>query len=766
MFSVISAQNIQVNTNFTPQQLIEDVLINSGCISDIEVTNVVGGEFTDGNLSYGYFNAGGSSFPFQEGLVLTTGKLQNVPGPNATLSDDDAPNWTGDIDLEMALQISNTTNATIIEFDFTPNADNIRFRYIFASEEYQEGDPNTCRFSDAFAFLIRPASGGTYENIALIPDTSTPVLVTTVHPEIPGGCPAINETYFGSFNDVNAPINFNGQTTILSAESPVIPNEEYHIKLVLADEENFRFDSAVFLEGNSFNISADLGNDRSFVTNTPLCDQEVLILDATPPNSVPNGYRWFKDGVLLPSEMMATLDVSMPGVYTVEVDYGMGCLGTDDILIDYSPPVITSNTTLFQCEEIADGFAIFNLFDASEAITNNDNSLQIVNFFERRMDAENDFDPIPNPSEYENPTVNQIVYARVINQFNCFDIASVILRTTDNTFSPYTLVECSEEDNMNFATFDLSEVTTQIQMDILPDLTVSYHETYAEAGNGQNELSENFRNTSAQQQTIFARIEGMSGCQGIAEVNLHVVPSPQFEPQSTQFYCLDTFPENITLSAGVMGNPDDYTYEWSTGETTATININEPDTYTVTVFFTETIDGEVYTCEATNTLEVLESELAQIDAVVTPAYHNESTITIMTQGAGDYEYSLDPDLFYQDSNIFENVLGGIYTVFVRDKNGCGIASETVYVIDFPRVVTPNNDGFHDTWQVAGLNTFNLQIQRVEIFDRYGKLLKVISPISNGWDGTYNGNPLPSNDYWFVAHFFEGGTYKSHFTLKR
>jgi len=59
--------------------------------------------------------------------------------------------------------------------------------------------------------------------------------------------------------------------------------------------------------------------------------------------------------------------------------------------------------------------------------------------------------------------------------------------------------------------------------------------------------------------------------------------------------------------------------------------------------------------------------------------------------------------FYQDSNVFTNVLGGVHTVYVSDKNGCGIASATVYVLDFPQFVTPNNDGFHDTWQVSGLN---------------------------------------------------------------
>ena len=151
------SQNIQVDSqSFSPQELIEDILIDSDCIDTVLVTNVVGGNFGENERSYGYFNAIGTTFPFEEGIVLTTGRLQNVQGPNTNLSDDDAPGWGGDSDLEIVLNESNTTNATILEFQFSSSASEISFRYIFASEEYQEGNPNTCQFSDLFGFLIRP----------------------------------------------------------------------------------------------------------------------------------------------------------------------------------------------------------------------------------------------------------------------------------------------------------------------------------------------------------------------------------------------------------------------------------------------------------------------------------------------------------------------------------------------------------------------------------------------------------------------------------
>ena len=241
------SQNIQIDwTSYTAQELIEDILIDSPCIEGVTVTNVVGGNFGTGDLSYGYFDGMGSSFPFQRGIVLSTGKLINTEGPNDSLSDDDAPNWNGDADLENTLNESQTINATILEFDFKSVATQVSFKYLFASEEYQDSDSNTCQYSDLFGFLIRPINDTQYTNIALVPNTTTPVKVTTVHPDIPNGCPAVNELYFESFNGTVSPINFNGQTKVMSATATIIPNETYHVKLVIADHINYRYDSAVF----------------------------------------------------------------------------------------------------------------------------------------------------------------------------------------------------------------------------------------------------------------------------------------------------------------------------------------------------------------------------------------------------------------------------------------------------------------------------------------------------------------------------------------
>jgi gliding motility-associated-like protein len=128
---------------------------------------------------------------------------------------------------------------------------------------------------------------------------------------------------------------------------------------------------------------------------------------------------------------------------------------------------------------------------------------------------------------------------------------------------------------------------------------------------------------------------------------------------------------------------------------------------------------------------------------------------------GDYEYSLD-GIHYQDSNVFNGLFSGQYSVYVRDKNGCGIVKKDIYLFSYPRYFTPNSDGINDIWKINFSEkepTIN-----IKIFDRFSKLLKNTS--DNGWDGTYNGQLMPSDDYWFVITRANGKEYKGHFTLKR
>jgi gliding motility-associated-like protein len=157
-------------------------------------------------------------------------------------------------------------------------------------------------------------------------------------------------------------------------------------------------------------------------------------------------------------------------------------------------------------------------------------------------------------------------------------------------------------------------------------------------------------------------------------------------------------------------------------------------------------------------------------SLVTQAFANNHVIEAIATAVGDteamYEYSLDGGP-WQDSGTFSNVSAGEHEVTARDKNGCGISSATIFVIDYPLYFTPNGDGNNDRWQIEGIGS----TAKIYIFDRYGKLLKQLSPTGDGWDGTYNGNSMPSSDYWFIVEYTEPSSnepkeFKAHFTLKR
>jgi gliding motility-associated-like protein len=758
------AQNVQVDSqSFTPQQLIEDILIDSDCIDNVVVTNVVGGDFGNTDQSYGYFDATGTTFPFERGIVMSTGRLNNVGGPNTSLSDDDANNWVGDTDLENILNETNTLNATIIEFEFTAIANEISFRYIFASEEYQEGNANTCQYSDLFGFLIRPQNSQQYDNIALVPNTQTPVKVTTVHSGIPGACSPINEAYFGSWNNSNAPINFNGQTAILTATAQVIPNDTYHVKLVIADEFNYRYDSAVFLEAGSFQLSSNLGPDRLVATNNPVCENDTLALNAFNPNA--NTYKWFKDGNELTSETNAIYTVTENGTYNVEVTLDDGCISFGEITIEYTTNPVAFDTVINECDNNQDLITAFNLWDAVQAVTNNDPDLQVSGFYLSFADAQQSNNSIANPNTYQNITQNQIVYARVENYFSCATITEVQLSASYNPIDLDAFTTCEDDTFDGISTFNLNELQTAIEAQLfIQNPTFVFYETLNDVSNDIT-ISGNYTNTTPDLQTIYVKILVNGQCYSLTTVDLQVLPRPMLEADITAsnpiYYCLNSSPDTITLYGGVINDlPNNYYYLWNTGATTSSIHINQPGTYDVTVTHP---NG----CSSLRSIVVAPSNIATIDNVIVEDLSNNNNVTIITSGEGDYEYALnDSNGPYQDSNYFENIPSGFHTVYVRDKIGCGIVEQVISVRGFPKYFTPNADDIHDTWHVNGINNVFHQGTIVQIFNRYGKHITTLNNYAVGWDGTLNGSALASDDYWFVATFSNGKMYKGHFSLRR
>lgn len=223
------------------------------------------------------------------------------------------------------------------------------------------------------------------------------------------------------------------------------------------------------------------------------------------------------------------------------------------------------------------------------------------------------------------------------------------------------------------------------------------------------------------------------------------------------------------------------TFELTSGLTTAThtfvwSNASGTITGAVGSSYIATAPG-VYSVQATNittgcvnsasTTVITSFPPKYLSAEASTYFAEEQVVTVSVAPVGNYEYQIDNGA-WQDSNQFFNLQSGYHTITVRDKVGCGELTTTIRIIDYPKFFTPNSDGYNDFW-----NIFELADQpqsKIEIFDRYGKLLKEISPMGRGWDGTLNGHLLPSTDYWFKVYYTDENDvpseFKAHFSLKR
>ena len=254
--------------------------------------------------------------------------------------------------------------------------------------------------------------------------------------------------------------------------------------------------------------------------------------------------------------------------------------------------------------------------------------------------------------------------------------------------------------------------------------------------------------------TLFVRITSINTCHQTVKLNLELVSNPVITIPDIIPLCDKS---NITVNAGAGFT----SYQWSTGATTQSVLISQAGSYTVTV---NQNHGSVV-CSSTKNFQVVLSNIAtilNIETIDMSDNNNIIVINLNSNSLGNYEYSID-GIHYQDSNTFTNLSGGNYIVYVRDKNGCGIVNNNVFLLTYPKFFSPNNDGYNDTWKINFSEVENGLT--VNIFDRYGKLLKTLDN-KTSWDGTYNGNLMFADDYWFVVHRANGREHRGHFTLKR
>jgi len=292
------------------------------------------------------------------------------------------------------------------------------------------------------------------------------------------------------------------------------------------------------------------------------------------------------------------------------------------------------------------------------------------------------------------------------------------------------------------STFCRNEIEA-LEVDAQSEVTVNWYD--AEIGGNLLAESTNIYYTEASGTYYAEAVSTIGNCISNTRtpITLTIDDIPVVYDEEVWF-CENT---NIRLFADVANA----NYVWSTGENTPFIDVDQSGIFTVEV--TNTMG-----CSAVKTITVNQIDTPIIDDVISDG----SSIVISTINEGNFEYSID-GIHYQLNATFYNVEGGLYTIFVRERNGCGIVEMNYIHFWIPKYFTPNGDNINDTFNLKGIE--NYESSEVFIFDRFGRLIVSSKNAPLIWDGTFNGNNLQSSDYWYYIKI-EDQVFQGHFTLKR
>jgi gliding motility-associated-like protein len=259
-----------------------------------------------------------------------------------------------------------------------------------------------------------------------------------------------------------------------------------------------------------------------------------------------------------------------------------------------------------------------------------------------------------------------------------------------------------------------------------------------------------FKTADISADTTFYAEADNNGCLSDFRIPIKVIvyPTPQVSDQEI-IKCKLIDKE---LDAELTG----MSYLWSTGETTQKIAVSTPGIFTV-----EVTSPAPENCKSTKKITVLENNIPEIDRIETT---ETSAIIYVKQEEIYFEFSID-GINYQASNVFLNVPIGSQTAYVRDINRCRLIEQDFTIFRIKKYFSPNNDGINDLWEINDMKNF--PNSSASIYDRYGKLIIILNASKYSWDGNFNNNPLPADDYWFRLKLDNSKPeVKGHFSLKR
>ncbi len=649
--------NLSTTGSVAASTLISNILIGGNCFDVSNVTSM-------GSAAYrGTFANGSSNIGIDNGMVLCTGNVSTLPGPNNTEGIGTLPTVAASNDPDLAaLAGGSLFDLSKIEFDFRPTSPVVSFDFVFGSEEYCEYVD--FGFNDVFGFFISGPGIGGNQNIAVIPSTSTPVSIDNVSDVTNSGFFVGNSLSCGGYTNA-AECQLDGWTSVFTATANVIPCQTYHIKLAIADVGDDDYHSAVFLRANSF----DAGG---FVKANPVYPAGPSFVY----EDCGQGFIRFVRG---------STDLTQP----LDVNFLIG--GTATPGVDYAPLVgpyvIPAGQTsiLIPVNVFADLLAegnetIILTLDNPCACSQTQMTFNIQDLLPMTVTL-NDINACGSSSTVLSPSVSGGQAPLTYMWSNGSSAPSLNLATQGVNTYTVTVTDACGRTNSAQATVTLAPIPTAALSGsgafcVGSSSTINLNLNLGGPGDWTvTWLANGVSNTAtfssspavipATQPGPYSLVSVVSqnGCTGTVSgnVNLQTVNvNLALTPTNPSCFGLN----NGSISSVPSGGTAPYTYAWSPSGVGANPNNLPPGTYNVTV-----TSSQGCTEEATVTLTEPPQLMAAINTPGSIDCNTPSNMLDLTVSGGtpNYTYAWSNGSSAQDPNV---MMGGNYTVTVRDSRNC------------------------------------------------------------------------------------------------
>lgn len=760
----------------------------------VTISNI---NFIGANNAIGYFNGSNTNLGIAEGIVITTGTVQNTGNgphgpnnkPNAGV-DNNEPGYG----LLTSLVGNDTYNASILSFDFETCSDSISFEYVFGSEEYPEYVGS--QFNDVFAFFISGPGFSGNQNIARLPSGQV-VSINTVNNGNYSPASGVSVTgptnpyYYvpngdGSqapFNSSNFYIQYDGFTKVLTAKAKVQCNSTYNIKIAIADVGDGIYDSGIFLKANSFNASSPV--DAEYQISQNLYNDNSVMAESCVSTTVTMTRSTCNIGVPL------TVNLSTSGVAQEGIDY------TDvPQTVTFAPG---SETTTFQINALADGIdepreniiIHYSYIDNCGNLVEDEFELFIedVNNLELELTGEEVTCPGEEvtiqssitgggePYMYswsngaDTPTIN---VSPTVTTTYTLEVTDACLNQT--IVENYTVVVPTFEPIAITTSDDITEICPYLPTTLTGTATGGYGSfSYSWTDSEGNQLGNSTSQSVTPSQTTTYFITATDAC-GLTETSdiLYTITSPPLVVDITpeQQICPG---DSAFLEATVSGGYGGYYYYWPHSEE------NTPSVWvhpSVTTNYMVIVSDE---CQTFSVPAVTTVIVDQPDADFIASSHtlfDELPITFQNLTVNGVTYEWDfgngnsSDLVHPN-NVYDEPGDYVVTLIATDEFGCvdtiqkPITILEAHYIYIPNTFTPDGSEFNETFEAVTIGIDHLDIQ---IFNRWGELIFSSNDKRFQWDGTYKGVMCQDGVYTyrveFVANNGTEGEYIGHVNLLR